>query len=192
MCSKNLNYLKYDIRDFSQDDYNKWYNLLDVDKKQRVCRFRSESDKKRTVCGEMLARKMISDECSIAPEEICFSYNEYGKPYATNCKIQFNISHSGDYVVCALDTFPVGIDIERIRPIDLSIAEKVFSKEEISKVYKDKTYTEFFKLWTLKEAYCKYKGLGICRVELYDFSKLNIEQIVFDGYCVCVISESKV
>lgn len=85
-----------------------------------------------------------------------------------------NISHSGDMVVCAVDDRPVGIDIEQIRPIDLTVAKRICSVEELLYLFghrpteQDFTYTtdteilaRFFEIWTAKEAYGKCLGSGI-------------------------------
>ena len=108
-----MKWYKYDIRDLFQDEYEKWYSLMSVEKKQRVDRFRLVDDKKRTVAGEMLARKAIAEWGGIAPESITFGTKEHGKPYAKDLAVEFNVSHSGDMVVCAVDDKPIGIDIER-------------------------------------------------------------------------------
>ena len=120
-----MKWYKYDIRDLTVPEYNKWYSLMSTDKQQRVDRFRFVDDKKRTVAGEMLARKAIAEWCIVAPESIVFSIREHGKPYAVDLDVEFNISHSGDMVVCAVDDKPVGIDIEKIRPIDLTVAKRI-------------------------------------------------------------------
>ena len=45
---------------------------------------------------------------------------EYGKPYlAAHPGIEFNISHSGLYVVVAVSDVPVGIDVEEVQDRDL-------------------------------------------------------------------------
>ena len=51
-----MKWYKYDIRDLTDTEYNKWYSLMSEDKRHRVDRFRFLDDKKRTVAGEMLAR----------------------------------------------------------------------------------------------------------------------------------------
>ena len=126
-----MKWYKYDIRDLTDNEYNKWYSLMSEDKQCRVDRFRFVDDKKRTVAGEMLARKAIAEWCSVAPEDIVFGIKEHGKPYAKNLSIEFNISHSSDMVVCAVDDKPVGIDIEQIRPIDLTVAKRICTDEEL-------------------------------------------------------------
>ena len=169
-----MKWYKYDIRDLTDTEYKKWYSLLNKDKQRRVDKFRFFDDKKRTVAGEMLARKAIAEWCGVAPENITFGINENGKPYTKGLPVEFNISHSGNIVVCAIDNKPVGIDIEQIRPIDLSVAKRICTDEELLFLFgrtptvQDFTYTtnaeilsRFFELWTAKEAYGKHNGSGI-------------------------------
>ena len=172
-----MKWYKYDIRELTDAEYNKWYLLMSDEKQQRVDRFRFADDKKRTVAGEMLARKAISEWCSVTPESITFSIKEHGKPYAKDLAVEFNISHSGDMVVCAVDDNPIGIDIEQIRPIDLTVAKRICTDEEILYLFghkptdQDFTYTtdteiltRLFELWTAKEAYGKRMSIGISRL----------------------------
>ena len=178
-----MKWYKYDIRDLTDTEYNKWYSLMSNDKQCRVDRFHFVDDKKRTVAGEMLARKAIAEWCGIAPESISFGIKEHGKPYAKDLTVEFNISHSGDMVVCAVDNNPIGIDIEQIRPIDLTVAKRICTDEELLYLFghmpteQDFTYTtdteiltRFFELWTAKEAYGKYSGEGL-------FSKVYGEDV---------------
>ncbi len=77
-----MKWYQYDIRDLSELEYRKWYSLMSDSKKKRVDRFRFEDDKKRTVVGEMLARKALAEWCKVAVEDIIFDTTEYGKPFA--------------------------------------------------------------------------------------------------------------
>lgn len=126
----------------------------------------------------MLARKLIADWCHIIPENIKFDTNKYGKPYAINLNVEFNISHSGNIVICAIDNKPVGIDIEQIRPIDLKIAKRICSENELrylfgyppketdfNKTDDTAVLSRFFELWTAKEAYSKCLGNGLCFID---------------------------
>lgn len=168
-----MKWYKYDIKNFTDDEYCKWYSLMSEDKQHRVDRFRFLDDKKCTVAGEMLARQAIAEWCGVQPEIIRFAVGEQGKPYAVGLCVEFNISHSGDMVVCAVDDKPVGIDIEQIRPIDLSVAKHVCADDELIYIFghkpteKDFVYTEdmetltrFFELWTKKEAFYKCGSLS--------------------------------
>ena len=124
-----MKWYKYDIRNLIPSEYAKWYALMNKDKQARVERFRFKDDKMRTIAGEMLARKAIAEWCNISAEGIVFDRTETGKPYAKGLPVEFNISHSGDMVVCAVDDKPVGIDIEEVRPIDLTVAKRICTDE---------------------------------------------------------------
>lgn len=194
-----MKWYKYDIRNLSDAEYDKWYSLMSEAKKRRVDRFRFADDKKRTVAGEMLARKAIAEWCRVIPESITFDINEHGKPYAKDLPVEFNISHSGDMVVCAVDDRAVGIDVEQIRPIDLSIAKRICTKKELMYLFGHAPVAEdfactpnhevlmrFFEIWTAKEAYGKCNGVGtLCMdTEILELPKTNI---VLDDYCVCIV-----
>lgn len=143
-----MKWYKYDIKNFTDDEYCKWYSLMSEDKQHHVDRFRFLDDKKCTVAGEMLARQAIDEWCAIQQNSIEFAVGEQGKPYALGLDVEFNISHSGDMVVCAVDNHPVGIDIEKIRPIDLSITKHNCTDEQLLYLFEhpptdaDFTYTE--------------------------------------------------
>ena len=163
-----------DIRDFSDAEYQKWYSLMDSDKQRRVDSFRFYDDKKRTVSGEMLARTAVADMCGIAPGDIKFAAGEKGKPYALAQTAEFNISHSENMVICAASSLPVGVDIEKIRPVNLKTAKQFCSDDELlclfghkpsenefTAVSEGEILKRFFRLWTKKEAYGKFTGEGL-------------------------------
>ena len=185
-----MKWYKYDIRDLTDEEYAYRYSLMNADKRKRVDRFRLIDDKKRTVAGEMLARKAIAEWCGVEPESITFAIGEHGKPYAVDLDVEFNISHSGYMVVCTVDSTPVGIDLEQIRPIDLSVAKRFCSDEELLYIFghkptdEDFVYTEdkeiltrFFEIWTKKEAMVKLPVIAIKNYDTY-FSKLSEKHVM--------------
>ncbi len=194
-----MKWCKYDIKTLSEKEYEYYYSMMSEDKKLRVDGFRFENDKKRTVAGEMLARKAIADFCCVDVQSIVFEKTESGKPYAKGIDVEFNISHSGDYVVCAVSSKPIGIDIEKIRPINLAVAKKVCSEKELLYIFSHKPcdtdflYTEdeevltrFFELWTKKEAYAKCSGKGLSSG--LSFTP-EIYSIIEDGYVISIYKE---
>lgn len=192
-----MKWYKYDIRDLTDAEYNKWYSLMSTDKQCRVDRFRFTNDKKRTVVGEMLSRKAIAEWCGIAPESIIFGIKEHGKPYAKDVTVEFNISHSGDMVVCAIDDKPIGIDIEKIRSMDLSVAKRICSYNELTYLFgceldesnycyttDTKILTRFFEIWTAKEAYSKSIGGSLSFVDTQSIEYKSF--FVGNGYVVTI------
>lgn len=89
-------------------------------------------------------------------------YNEYKRPFF-EFPIDFNISHSGQVVVCALsDTCKVGIDVEEIRPLKIEDFKNVLSANEYNNILiSKKPYHQFFTIWTKKEAVLKAEGKGL-------------------------------
>nr|WP_241415114.1 4'-phosphopantetheinyl transferase superfamily protein [Clostridium beijerinckii] len=78
--------------------------------------------------------------------------------------IYFNISHSGEWVICAVGDFQSGIDIEKVKKSDLSFAKSIYSKEEyeyLLNIPEEEQAKMFCKIWTLKESYVKYIGQGL-------------------------------
>ncbi len=90
--------------------------------------------------------------------------SKYGKPYFKNSNIQFNYSHTKNYIACAISYDTVGIDIEETTRI---------INDKVSKKYLEnaKNNTQRIEKWVRKEAYSKMKGLGL-KMPLQDI-KLN-------------------
>lgn len=86
-----------------------------------------------------------------------------GKPYFAEGCLHFSISHTKNYVFCALSDAPIGIDAEEVdRDIDLRLAEKILSPSEKAQydASKDKR-TALLTFWVLKEAQAKSTGIGL-------------------------------
>jgi len=140
---------------------------LPDDSSKKASRFKHAIDAQRQIVGELLARATLCSNFKLVNEDIRFQYSEHKKPYLENHNdIHFNISHSGDWVVCALSTKEVGIDVEKIREINFNIARRFFSAQEVDHLFKlpQKLQLEyFFDLWTLKESYLKTLGTGLTK-----------------------------
>lgn len=98
------------------------------------------------------------------PLPLAFRYGEKGKPYFRDYPFYFNLSHSGDYVLCALSTKEVGADVQQHRAgAGGRIAARYFSEQERAALESCKGGGDelFFRLWTRKEAYGKLTGEGI-------------------------------
>lgn len=196
-----MKWYKYNIKDLSDSEYNKWYLLMSNEKRQRVNRLRFGDDKKRTVAGEMIARKAVFEWCGIQPDKIIFDTGVHGKPYAVGLDVEFNISHSGNMVVCAVNDKPVGIDIEQIRPIDLTIAKRICTNDELIYLFgheaaeTDFTYTDnvdilsrFFEIWTAKEAYGKCIGAGLISDALFSDDYEHTHILCDDKFDISIVT----
>ena len=88
-----------------------------------------------------------------------------GKPYfPQHPQLEFNLSHSGDRILCALDHNPVGVDIQMVKVLRSNLPNRVCSPQELA--WLDNTparWEGFALLWALKEAAVKYTGTGLTR-----------------------------
>lgn len=89
---------------------------------------------------------------------------EKGKPYVEGVKgVYFNLSHSGDYVVCAFSDDEVGVDVEKIGKPYEGIVHRFFHPNEIKRWENatDDKSDLFYRIWVAKESYLKYLGTGL-------------------------------
>ena len=127
-----------------------------------------------------------------------YEYGELGKPQIVNIPKKFNLSHSGDYVVCAVGDGEVGADIQKWVPYKERTAERFFAPTEwklLQELPASQRTELFYRLWSRKEAYGKYTGQGSGSVVGEDFSDERRwkekmicfrEQILEAGYSLAV------
>lgn len=94
------------------------------------------------------------------------AYGENGKPYLVDFpEVHFNLSHSGERVMCVISPFEVGCDVEIIKGDRGKLAERFFKPEESAWIKHFETLEAqseaFYRLWTLKECYMKVTGRGL-------------------------------
>ena len=90
---------------------------------------------------------------------------EGGKPYFPGHEgLHFNLSHSGDLALCALDSAPVGVDVQIVREWRPGLPARVCSGAELDWLEgQPDLWSAFTLLWTLKEARVKCTGQGLRR-----------------------------
>lgn len=129
------------------------------------------------------------------PQDLAYTYGGNGKPYFAELPIYFNLSHSGDYVLCAVADVEVGADIQRMEDIDFErIASRFFSEKECEVLHQagaEEAKHLFYQLWARKEAYGKLTGEGLGRVIAVDRSSSSTDLVwkeydCLDGYCIAV------
>ena len=101
-----------------------------------------------------------------------------GKPYLDGvCDYtHFNISHSGNYTVCAFSDSVVGIDIERIRPISQRVIDRFLNGCPQSKAINK---------WTQRESFGKMTGNGFHDTR-YDEIPHIFREYKLDDYIITV------
>jgi 4'-phosphopantetheinyl transferase len=143
---------------------------LSDDEWQRAKRFRLERDRRRFLAGRGTLREILAALLELSPENLAFSYGEFGKPQiaapAAARSFHFNLAHSDSIAVYAVAKHALGVDVERIRAMDDAeqIAERFFSPREkrcLLALPTEQRREAFFNCWTRKEAYLKAIGRGL-------------------------------
>ena len=168
-------------------------DLLPPASRKRIAKFRLSADSYRSIWGEILTRVLLSRWTGEHPLKVGWAINGNGKPVFPDGRICFNIAHSGEYVVAAVDDFAVGADIEKIHPVNEKIFARVFMEGEINRIKKAADpELEFYRIWTLKESYVKNTGCGIPELKTFDVTGLipgiEFAGFEFDGYAASVCS----
>ena len=123
------------------------------------------------------------------PTLVGLGHEESGKPKVLGADIEISLSHSGEYLVIALSSGPIGIDIQENRALDY---EKICARYGINASDVNDFYTKF----TLSEASAKQTGKGLAPSlhhsneivgKTYHFIKGYTLSIVGDGEAVFVI-----
>lgn len=104
-----------------------------------------------------------------APLALTYRYGEKGKPFFKEIPLFFSLSHSGDYVLCAVSRREIGADIQKLQPVDvLKLSRRFYSEPECLALERCADEKEmqrlFFELWSRKEAWGKLTGKGVAAV----------------------------
>jgi 4'-phosphopantetheinyl transferase len=154
------------------------FNKLSSLRKTKVNKIKSYNGKKSSAFAEILLWFAIGERAE-------YYYNEKGKPYFKTVPLYFNLSHSENFIACAVSDEPVGVDIQTITSRN-DIIERLFSEEESKLIddsqNKDKTFTA---VWTSYEACAKLTGNGITEI-LKGTSRLKCKVLEKEGFIVAV------
>jgi 4'-phosphopantetheinyl transferase len=142
---------------------------LPADEQQRALQIRAENRRRQFLVGRVVLRELLRRRLGAGSHAASFRYLPGGKPVleTPGATVHFNLAHSGSVVVVALcGDEPVGVDVERIRPVQhlAAIARSYFTPSERQwlESLEDSARPEgFMRLWTAKEAAVKASGGGI-------------------------------
>ena len=148
-----------DINEVSSSELEKWLKKATPEKQREINSIKVEKKRNERIVSDHVKRKALSDYCGVEPSNIEFGVSDKGKPFAKGLDVHFNVSHSAGIVVCAVSDNEIGIDIEKIKPINPEAAKKFACPDELEYISSHKN--GFFEIWTLKEAYFKCIGSGL-------------------------------
>jgi len=149
---------------------DRYFALLPAEEQAEVDRFRCRKSRELTLIGRALVRHALSYHEGGEPAGWRFARSPFGKPFTTGDRqgsAAFNIAHTDGLVVCAVGRVDaVGVDaehVERRNALD-AIARRFYAPSEaaaLSALPEPQRKAEFFRYWTLKEAFIKAHGAGL-------------------------------
>lgn len=131
-------------------------------RKDKISKLLRKQDKQLSLLAETLLNFGLK---RLGIIEYSIYYNNFGKPFLKGLPFYFSLSHSKNFVLCAISDKYVGCDIEYIDTENLNIiniAKKFFSNVEFQRIQSSKNrILEFYDIWTKKESYIKMIGIGL-------------------------------
>jgi 4'-phosphopantetheinyl transferase len=181
---------------FASKVFNHYISQLPAMHREQILKYQFWEDAQACLYGKLLLRAGLVDLGIAGLDLKDIKYTSNKRPYFDSPEIDFNISHSGQLVVCAIAVnVRLGIDIEQVKPIEVADFKDQFSDEEMAVIRADgDNLRNFYALWTKKEALLKGNGKGLSIPLKQVVVKDNITSVesqawflteirIFDGYC---------
>lgn len=129
------------------------------ERKKKILRYMRTDSRKQGLGAGILLNQILKQH-GYRMEDI--TYGPHGKPEIRG--LFFNLSHSHDYILCAVSEKPVGCDIEKVDLLRPRVAERYFTAYEtdyLNQGSDEEKAEEFYRIWTMKESFTKMTGEGI-------------------------------
>lgn len=169
----------------------------------KIKKFRRWQDAQLSLLGRKLLFTGIKEVHGKELPEQKIKLTPFNKPYFDGESIRFNISHSGEMVVCAIsEQTDMGIDIEWISDIPLDDYKVQMTDYEWNEIIGSSDQkAAFFTYWTRKEAVIKAHGEGLSiplqsfevigNKTLLDEELFYVKELKIDEQYKCFISSMK-
>ena len=161
--------------DTASDDVCTWCEgVLSAGEGERRRKFLREADGRTYLLAHGLVRAVLSRYAEVAASDWTFAAGEHGRPEIEKPSappgLRFNLSHTrGRIVVLVHGAVDAGVDVERLGRVDdpAALSRRFFAPAEnasLSSLTPPERDAYFTRLWTLKEAYVKARGLGLASI----------------------------
>lgn len=140
--------------------------LLPEQERQRLQCLTHAGRRQTWLNSRLVLRTLLGRYLGRPPQALEFATTTRGKPFLPGDPLHFNLSHSGQWGLLAIADFPLGVDLEQLRPVrdPVRIARRMFPPEACARLEScpvKKREALFFEQWTLMEARQKLTGEGI-------------------------------
>lgn len=174
------------ITDITQTEYSAIYNSLSTSRKAHIDKMKRQEDRMCSLAVWHILTRLLK-ECG--EKNFTLETLTNGKPHLVGSDLFFSLSHSHEGVVAVVSKSPVGIDIEKIRPIDEKLIDYVCNEKEKEYVLsgEDDKFYRFFTVWTAKEAFFKKSNGGVSSVRAVDTLPLERTVIKKEDFIITIL-----
>jgi 4'-phosphopantetheinyl transferase len=146
----------------SDKEWGIYCGQLPNETQQKVLRYHRWQDRHAALFGRLLLKQALMESGYPSSCLESLKFDSYNRP-SIDVHIDFNISHSEAYVLCAISKRGrLGIDIEYIKDIDIQYYRNFMSNNEWLNIIHDKNPMNcFYHYWTVKESVMKADGRGL-------------------------------
>ncbi|EKD30795.1 MAG: 4'-phosphopantetheinyl transferase [uncultured bacterium] len=157
-------------------------SLLSPESKSRLAGLKRDVDKNLLLTSSVLLAQMLFENGYENYKACNLQYNTTGRPFFPDSPFDFNISHTDN---CAAVVFSescrVGMDIEKIKEVDLLDFENIFSKEVWNIIHSSgNKIRKFYYYWTQLESAIKADGRGLSLVPSGNI-EIRDDRVLIDG-----------
>ena len=137
----------------AEDRYSEYLSVLPLDLREKNARFLRWKDQHAHLFGKLLLIEALKHHNIEDNIWDLISYNAHKRPYFTADGYDFNISHSGEYVLCAIGkNIRLGIDIEINRERNFNDFQNLMTATQWNEINNSENPIQtFYKYWTIKE-----------------------------------------
>ena len=139
-------------RPLTEEEAERLTALLPPGRRERLLRVKDPARRREPLCAYLLLRLALRETCGweTLPD---ISLSLQGKPcFPDHPDVHFNLSHTSGAVLVGVSDHPVGVDIERLRPM---------SSVALRRLARDVEEKNFFPCWVRREARAKLDGVNM-------------------------------
>jgi 4'-phosphopantetheinyl transferase len=136
---------------------------LDPTRRALLLRYQRRIDCERGLMGDVLARTVVASLSGRRPNAVGICRAASGSPGVPDVPgLRISISHAGRWAVCAVAPGPVGVDVERLRPVSPAVLGRTCADPCFDEPLDERLRRlRVIQAWTMKEAYLKLIGTGL-------------------------------
>lgn len=172
-------------RPLTDEEAETFLRIMPEERRERLMRVPKEELRHEPLCAYAIlymVTRTIYGWKKLPP----MRYSKYGKPeFDGYPDVQFNISHTRRAVLVGVHDEPLGVDIEKLRPV---------SERTMERIAGTTSRQAFFESWVRRESRSKWNGAGLGSIREDESPAMLGERIeyikTFPDYVACVCTHS--